>query len=276
MTRIRKVFAMLVIIFAASSCFGADGSSPPVRKMGSPEHFELRAAWFLQRMIKADLSLDESKSHAVDLIFADFARRTAEQLPRPVLIAYPITDGRDGSTGKPGMIAAKGGQHIEGEIQRGPDGTPVMLVESLLKVLDSSQEASFRSTLQRWAQIKPEPISMPIIAIMRSSRDPMLNLSSSQSAQFEELFRTKGRSAMSSPVGRPGSNQLDPLTEEIRNHIVGNLSPSQKIQFETTLTFLESEVVDWLALKTGGNHIYADALLLLEAEAKKKTKSMGD
>jgi len=270
MVRNSVVLSLLACFITAPLCFGADGASKPARKMGSPEHFELHAAWFLQRMIKSDLSLDKAKAHAVDLVFADYTRRTAEQLPRPVLIAYPITQGAGGASAKPGVITAQTGQRIEGEIQRTADGTPVMLVENLLKVLDPQQEPAFRASLQRWAQIKPEPISIPIIELMRTSRDPMLNLTSTQKAQIDAIFRAKASAAMSSPMISGNSSQLDPLTERIRKQILALLTPMQRTQFGTTLAFVEGEVADWLAMKTGANYLYAEALVLLDAEAKKK------
>ncbi len=275
MTKVRIVFPLFACFLAAPSCFGVEGAGKPARKMGSPEHFELRAAWFLQRMIKTDLALSGPRAHAVDLVFADYVRRTAEQLPRPVLIAYPLTDGSEGSGSKEGVITAQAGQRIEGKIQRRADGSAVMLVENLLEVLDPKREPLFRKTLLRWAQIKPEPISIPIIEVMRTARDPMLQLSPTQNSQIQSILRAKAGAAMSSPMGRGNTSEVDPLTERIREQIVAILTPAQRRQFETTLVFVEAEVAEWRAMKTGGNYLYAEALALLDAEAKKKDKPSG-
>lgn len=273
MTRFRVVFSLFLCFGSAARCLGADDAAKPARRIGSPEHFEIRAAWFLQRMIKADLALNESKAHALDLVFADYYRRTVEQLPRPVLIAYPISEGSAVSTEKSAVVTAPTGQHIGGEIQRRADGSPVMLVENILAVLDAHHEARFRLVLNRWAQIKPEPISIPIITIMRASKDPLLRLKPKQSAKIEAILHAKAGSAMAIGASSTMSSEANPTIERIRGEVVAVLSPEQRAQFEASMAFVEEEVIDWRALKTGGTAIYDEAISLLAEEAKKKEPS---
>jgi len=238
--------------------------------MKPPQHFETHAAWFLHRMIESNLVLSKTEAHALDLVFADYYRRTAEKLPRPVLIAYPIGQTKSTSKGKSDILSAQAGQHIEGRIQRRADGTPVMLVERILEVLKPHQEVAFRRVLKRWAQIKPEPISIPIIEVMRASKDPLLSLTPKQKQEIDRIIYSKTDNIIRAPIGRTDSNQLDPETERIRLKIVNVLTPRQREQFEASLTFVEEEIADWRALKTGGDAIYAEAVALLDKEAKRK------
>lgn len=276
MTKTRKAFRLFGCVVATSACFGADDAVKPALRMSAPEHFESHAAWLLQRMVKVNLSLTGAKAHAVDLVFADYYRRTGEHLPRPVLIAYPLAQrASPADNAKEAVLSAQVGQHIEGKIQRTADGLPVMLVESILKVLDSSQEPAFRSVVRRWAQIKPEPISIPIIELMRAARDPLLKLTPGQRDKLDTILMLKSEQAMNVPILGSSSSRIDPLIDGIRLELLAVLTPRQRAQFEATLTFVEQDSTDWRELKTGGDALYAQAVALLEQEAKKK-KSSGD
>lgn len=270
-TRVLALAGMVCLPLATSVAVdgqpSADIEKPTRVRLTLPQHHEIRSALFLHRLLKETLDLDEQRAHAIDLVFADFYRRTVENLPRPIFLAYRIGGNEGVSTDREDRITAESGQHTMGETMKRPDGTPVFLLELLIAEIKPEQERLLRQVVDRWNAIKPNPVDLPITRLMRAVRDPRIKLLPGQRRKIEKILYAK------MPKGTVTKASVGPLAAaepKVRQAIMKEMTPPQQEELLKTLVVLEADLAEWRSTRRGGAPAYENALKLLEAEKKKK------
>lgn len=249
----------------------SDSDFPPPRKLTAYHSFEIRQISFLQTLTKANLDLEPEQVLAVDKVFADFVRRTAEDRPRPVFLAYSATKAVD-SSGQviPGMKPA--GMTIDSDpaaaqvsipdspqVLADKEGNPLYLVQLIIDELRPEQEAPFRAIVGRWNVLRPRPVDGPLRRLRRAIRDPQVGLS-----EAERTVAVNALTSFRTTLSRAERKRVPPeASEKALAVVLETLAPQQAARLQATLAVLEAHQEEW---STGARvqRAYADAVRLLE------------
>jgi len=273
-TKITHCALFIAICASVSVCAAGDTAAKSKVDITPPMHHEVHAAFMLQRMLQRDLDVSTKRKHAIDLAFAEFYRRVGEGLPRPVLLAYPVAQGSGISTETQDTIDVVRGQTIYGEVLKDASGKPVTLVDTLVAGMTPEEEARFRPILNRWVEIKPDPVDSLRFRLSRALRDPKIGAGDIQRRKMRELVRTK-RVRSKGRATESWRNSDDAQAREVHKEMLELLNPSQRKRFANTMAELEEEIGTWRALKTGAVALYERAVKLLDAEKNAPSGSHG-
>lgn len=249
------------------SAEGAGQAEISIPKYNARHTFEIHQASLLHKLIKEELSLSPEQQTKIEHEFADFIRRTMEDKPRPILIAYAAQD-KLVYEGK--QLEAEGDTTDKLLEEKTPSGgfSRPLLVDLIRDHLDTLQLQRFQVIVNRWNTLRPPPLDSGLQRLGRALRDPQLNLrKETREAAFAEI-----KTALEGiPKAERQPKFVDKYEPQARERVLAKLPPERAEQLKQTLAFMEADHNEW-GQPAYVVKVYTDAVRTLEqADAKAKT-----